>query len=78
MVALGQIGKSGNNQADTVNNDIKAFIPEFEKLLESGKVKPMKYEQIGDVGVPEILKGLEAFNTRKSDGAKLVVKVAAE
>jgi hypothetical protein len=78
MVELGLIGKSGNAHADTINSDMEGFIPKLEALIASGAIKPMEYEQIGDVGVGEVLKGLEAFKTRKSDGKKLVVKLATE
>lgn len=64
--------------ADSVNKDMENFIPKLEKLLESGALRPMEYEQVGETGVEEVLKGLEAFNTRKSDGKKLLVRVGAE
>jgi hypothetical protein len=78
MVELGEIGKSGSAHADSVNSDIEGFISKLEPLITSGAIKPMEYEQVGDVGVEEVLKGLDAFKTRKSDGKKLIVKLATE
>ncbi|EPE33528.1 GroES-like protein [Glarea lozoyensis ATCC 20868] len=78
IVELGEIGKSGNTNTESVNGDIESFIPKLETLIASGAIKPMGYEQVGDVGVEEVLKGLDAFKTRKSDGKKLIVKLATE
>lgn len=78
MVKLGLIGQSGDEKKDTVNKAMASFIPILEKLLENGALKPMDYEQIGDVGVAEVLKGLQIFNARKSDGKKVVVKLAVD
>lgn len=78
MIHLGLIGKSGDETSDSVNKDMESFIPELEKLLEAGTLKPIEHEQVGSTGVEGILEGLEAFNTRKSDGKKLLVRVGAE
>ncbi|KAF4626707.1 hypothetical protein G7Y89_g11455 [Cudoniella acicularis] len=78
VTALGVIGKTGDAHNTAVNNDIAAMIPKLETFLESGEIKPMEYEQIGDVGVGDVLKGLEAFNVRKTDGKKLVVRLSSD
>ena len=78
MVELGLIGKSGNAHTDSVNSDMEGFIPKLEHLISSGVIMPMEYEQVGEVGVEEVLKGLEAFKARKSDGKKLIVKIAID
>jgi hypothetical protein len=75
---LGLIGQSGDEEKEMVNKDMAAFIPKLEELFTSGALKPMEYEQIGEVGVAEVVKGLEAFNTRKSDGKKVVVRLSAD
>ena len=82
-VALGQIGRTGGALADVavqVNRDIAAFIPVLEKWLESGQVKPPAYIEAngGEVGFESVLKGLEEFNTKKSDGRKLIVRVSVD
>lgn len=51
------------------------MIPKLEEYLEAGLLRPLEYVQVGDVGVGEILKALEAFNNHKS-GKKLVVRLA--
>lgn len=78
MVSLGKIGKTGDESILQVNQDIEDFIPTLEKYLADGSLKPMEYEVIGDVGVENILKGLEAFNSKKSATKKVLVRVAAE
>lgn len=51
------------------------MIPKLEEYLEAGLLRPLEYVQVGDVGVGEILKALDAFNNHKS-GKKLVVRLA--
>jgi hypothetical protein len=75
---LGEIGREGNAVAEKVNKEIAGFIPKLEKLLESGALKPMEYDLIEGADFEPVLKGLEAFSTKKSDGKKLVVRIAAE
>jgi hypothetical protein len=77
-VNLGEIGREGNARIEKINRDITGFIPELEKYLESGALKPMEYEIIEGINFDPVMKGLEAFNTRKSDGKKLVVRIAEE
>ena len=77
IVTLGEIGRSGNAQIERTNKDIADLITKLQPLLESGKLKPQEYVTVGDVGVGEILKALQAFNSHKS-GKKLVVRVARE
>ena len=52
----------------------------MEKYLESGEIKPLAYVKAnnGKVGFESLLKGLEEFNTKKSDGKKLIVRVSAD
>jgi hypothetical protein len=78
MVELGEIGREGNAHMEKVNKDIASFIPKLEKLLESGALKPMEYEFIDGANFEPVLKGLDLFSTRKSDGKKIVVRVAQE
>jgi hypothetical protein len=77
-VALGQIGRTGTALADQVDKDIASLIPVLENFLESGEIKPLDYVLANDgkVGFDSVLKGLEEFNTKKSDGKKLVVRVS--
>jgi len=77
-VKLGDIGRDGDAEVDKINKDILRFIPQVEKLLESGALKPMEYDFIEGNDFDPVLKGLEAFQTRKSDGKKLVVRIAKE
>jgi hypothetical protein len=77
-VALGAIGKSGDEHQRKVTAEIAAFIPQIEKLLESGQLKPMEYDVVGDVGFKEVLKALDAYNNRKGSVKKIVVRVAKE
>lgn len=82
-VALGQIGRTGGALAEVavqVNRDIAAFIPKLEKWLESGQIKPPAYVAAseGKVGFDSVLKALEEFNTKKSDGRKLIARVSAD
>lgn len=82
-VALGQIGRTGGPLAEVavqVNRDIAAFIPKLEKWLESGQIKPPAYVTAneGKVGLDSVLKALEDFNTKKSDGRKLIAKVGTD
>ena len=77
-MALGAIGKSGDEHQRKVTAEIAAFIPQLEKLLESGQLKPMEYDVVGDVGFKEVLKALDAYNNRKVSVKKIVVRVAEE
>lgn len=78
MVALGVIGKTGDAHVTTVNEDMIAMIPKLETFVEKGLIRPMKYEQVGDVGVGGVLQGLESFKTRKNNGKKLVVRLSSD
>jgi len=77
-IELGLIGKSGNEETETVNNDIAGFIPKLEELFASGALKPMDYEQIGEIGIESLPPALEAFTTRKNDGKKVVVRLSTD
>lgn len=77
MVKLGEIGRTGTEHIEKTNSDIAAIIVESQKLLETGKLKPLDYVQVGDVGVGEVLKALAAFNTHKS-GKKVIVRLTEE
>jgi hypothetical protein len=77
MVHLGEIGRTGSDSIETTNKDIADLIRKLEPLFEAGLLKPLDYVQIGDVGVDEVLKALEAFNSHKS-GKKMIVRLAAE
>lgn len=57
---------------------MEGFIPLLEKYFDEGLLKPMEYEVVGDVGVGEVLKGLDAFNGRKSGEKKVLVRIAAD
>jgi hypothetical protein len=79
-VALGQIGRSGGDLAEVavqVNKDIASFIPVLEKWLASGKIKPQAcvLADGGNTGFESVVKAIAEFNTKKSDGKKLVVRV---
>jgi hypothetical protein len=76
-ITLGEIGRSGNEHIEKVNKDISDLIPKLEDLLEAGLLKPLEYVRVGDVGVEEVLKALDAYNTHKS-GKKIVVRLAEE
>jgi hypothetical protein len=78
LVTLGAIGKTGDEHQRQVTANIAAFIPHLEKLLQSGQLKPMEYELVGDVGFKEVLKALDAYNNKKSSVKKIVVRVAEE
>ena len=78
MISLGKIGKTGDESTLQVNQDMEDFIPTLENYLADGSLKPMDYEVVGDVGVGEVLKALEAFNSKKSATKKVVVRLAAE
>lgn len=78
LVKLGAIGKSGDEQQREITADIATFIPQLEKLLDSGQLKPMEYEIIGDVGFKGILQALDVYNNRKGGTSKIVVRVAKE
>lgn len=75
---LGQLGREGDALAKKVNDDIASFIPKIEMYLESGQLKPMQYEVVEGNGFVAVLKGLEIFSTRQSDGKKVVVNIEAE
>lgn len=77
-MALGALGKSGDAHQQKVTSDVAAFIPELEKFLASGQLKPMDYQVVGDVGFKEVLKGLDVFNGKKAGGKKIVVRLAEE
>lgn len=78
LVTLGAIGKSGDEHQREVTAAIAAFIPQLESLLESGQLKPMEYETIGEVGFKGVLEALDAYNNRKGSTKKIVVRVAEE
>jgi hypothetical protein len=78
LVALGALGKSGDEHQRDVTAAIGAFIPQLEKLLDNGQLKPMEYEVIGDVGFKEVLKALDVYSNRKGSTAKILVRVAQE
>ncbi|KAH8590986.1 chaperonin 10-like protein [Bisporella sp. PMI_857] len=75
QVTLGDIGRTGSTRIDQVNENITALIPELEKSIENGDLKPMEYEFLDGIDLEPILKGLDGFQNRKSDGRKLVVRV---
>jgi len=75
---LGVIGQEGSGNVASTNNDIKSFIPVLEEFLKEGLVKPLDVDIVGDVGVGEVPKGLEAFGKKKADGMKIVVRIAEE
>jgi len=77
-VTLGEIGREGNAHIERVNKDIAGFIPEIEKFLETGAIKPMEYEIIEGTNFEPVFKGLEVFNNRKSNDKKLLVRVMEE
>lgn len=78
LVTLGAIGKTGDEHQRQVTAHIAAFIPQLEKLLQSGQLKPMGYEVVGGVGFKEVLKALDVYASRKSSEKKIVVRVAEE
>jgi len=78
LVTLGAIGKSADELQREVTAAIATFIPQLEKLLESGQLKPMEYEVVGDVGIKEVLKALDFYQKKKGSTKKIVVKVAEE
>jgi hypothetical protein len=75
-VTLGAIGRTGDEHTREVNQDIEDFIPKLEGFLSNGSIKPMEYEILGEVGMESVLKGLDAFNTKKSSEKKILVKLA--
>jgi hypothetical protein len=78
LCELGLIGRDRDNTLiKEVNDDMISYIPKLEQYFKSGALKPMAWEQLGGVGVEAVLEGLEAFKTRKSDGKKIVVRLAA-
>ncbi|KFZ00211.1 hypothetical protein V500_01136 [Pseudogymnoascus sp. VKM F-4518 (FW-2643)] len=77
QVELGQIGRKGTGKAEQINKDIAGMVPKLETYLEAGQLKPLDYVKVGDVGVGEILKALDAFKNHKS-GKKLVVRLAED
>jgi hypothetical protein len=77
-ITLGAIGKTANTHEQQVTSEIAALIPHLEKFLSSGLLKPMEYEVVGDVGVKEVLKGLDVFSGRKGGTKKIVVRLAEE
>lgn len=78
LVKLGAIGKSSNAGELELNSHISSFIPKLEEYLEQGKLKPMEYDVVGNVGVGEVLAALDAFNAKKSGDKKIVVRIAAD
>ena len=77
QVELGQIGRKGTDKAEQINKDIAGMVPKLETYLEAGQLKPLDYVKVGDVGVGEILKALDAFDNHKI-GKKLVVRLAED
>jgi hypothetical protein len=78
LVKLGALGKSEDEQQREITADIATFIPQLEKLLGSGQLKPMKYEVVGDVGFKGVLQAMDTYNNRKGSTSKIVVRVAKE
>ena len=78
LVTLGAIGKSGDEHQREVTAAIAGYIPQLENLLQSGHLKPMEYEIVGDVGFREVVKALEVYNNRKGSTKKIVVRLAEE
>jgi hypothetical protein len=77
-VALGALGKTGDAHQQKITSDIAAFIPQLEKFLAGGQLKPMEYEVVGDLGFKEVLKGLDVYNGKKAGAKKIVVRLAEE
>lgn len=77
MCTLGEIGRSGNAHIERTNKELTELILKFQPLLDNDSLKPLEYTQIGEVGVDQVLKGLDAFKTHKS-GKKLIVRIADE
>lgn len=78
LVKLGEIGKSSNAYELELNSNISSFIPKLEEYLEQGKLKPMEYDLVGNVGVEEVLPAFDAFNAKKSGDKKIVVRIATD
>ena len=78
QVKLGEIGRKGDTETQDVNTNIARMIPELEKWIESGELEPMEYKLVDGVGFGPVLKGLEGFQGRKSDGKKLVIRIATD
>ncbi|KFY55512.1 hypothetical protein V496_06974 [Pseudogymnoascus sp. VKM F-4515 (FW-2607)] len=77
QVALGEIGRTGSEKAERINGDIAGMIPELERFVGDGRLKPLGYVRVGEVGVGQILKALKAFSEHRS-GKKMVVRLAEE
>jgi hypothetical protein len=75
VIKLGDIGRKGSADIDQTNADISALIPKLEEYVKAGHLTPLEYVQVGEVGVGEVLKALEAFNAHKS-GKKIIVRLA--
>lgn len=78
MVKLGAIGKSDDDFQRGMNKDLAEYIPKMEKFVESGLIKPMEFDVIGDIGFKEVNKALDAFNNKKGGEKKIVVRLAEE
>ncbi|KAL3423290.1 Zinc-type alcohol dehydrogenase-like protein C2E1P3.01-like protein 4 [Phlyctema vagabunda] len=76
-IGLGQLGRSGNAFVDKTNSDIIDYIPQLEKLFETGALKPLEYHVAGH-GFEGVLEGLEFLNNGDKMGRKIVVRLQDE
>lgn len=74
---LGLLGRTGNPVAEEVNGEVEKFIPKLEKLLANGHLKPMDYQCAG-VGFGGVSEGIQAMNSGKGGGKKIVVRLQDE
>ncbi|KAH8797733.1 chaperonin 10-like protein [Xylogone sp. PMI_703] len=76
-ISLGELGRSGNANADLTNTETIKFIPKLEKLLATGALKPLEYVNVGG-GFEGIFEGLTALGEGRGRGRKIVVRLQVD
>lgn len=76
-INLGLLGRSGNAASETTNAEVKAFIPQLERLFDTGKLRPLDYFLAG-TGFENISDGIAAMREGRGKGRKVIVKLQDE
>jgi hypothetical protein len=72
-ISLGPVGRP---EGTAINKTLREAIPYIYSLIESGKVTPAEYVQIGNAGVECIIEASAYQAAGKGGNKKVIVKVA--
>ncbi|KAI9807806.1 MAG: hypothetical protein M1825_005111 [Sarcosagium campestre] len=73
-IALGPIGRE-TEEAATLNESIKGFIPHLVRYLANGALKPNDYELVGKPGLESIIEAYALQSKGQGGGKKIIAKI---